>query len=175
MKITVSAKSLAACLKAVLPAVATRPGLPILSSVRLDASDGGLNMEATDLELTVRRAMREVAVALGVVVVPAKALTKALASAGDREVQLESTTTEGRPRLDVRAGTRTVTLPGYATEEWPAVRRIAEITSVARRAEDHSDDRVGVGWPELDASERGLDRGLVILGGVRPTGSAHRG
>jgi hypothetical protein len=63
MKITVSAKSLAACLTAVLPAVATRPGLSILSGVRLDASDGGLNVEATDLELTVRCAKHEVAVA----------------------------------------------------------------------------------------------------------------
>lgn len=63
MKITVPTKSLAARLRAVLPAVATRSGLPILSGVRLDASEDGLNVEATDLELTVRRAMHEVAVA----------------------------------------------------------------------------------------------------------------
>ena len=59
MKITVSTKPLAACLKAVLPAIATRPGVPILSCVRLDASRGGLKVEATDLELTARRKIAE--------------------------------------------------------------------------------------------------------------------
>jgi DNA polymerase III subunit beta len=132
MKITMPTKSLGACLKAALPAVATRPPLPILSGVRLGVSEDGLNVEATDLELTVRRAMPEVAVAApGIVVVPAKSLAKTIASAGDQDVELESTD-EGRPRLDVRAGARTVTLPGYAAEDWPAIPRVAEITSVAR-------------------------------------------
>ena len=54
MKLTVSAKPFTADLKAVLPAVANRSGLPILSGVRLEASDDGLVIEATDLELTAR-------------------------------------------------------------------------------------------------------------------------
>ncbi len=41
MKLTLSAKALAAQLKAVIPAVATRPGLPILSGARLEASVDG--------------------------------------------------------------------------------------------------------------------------------------
>ena len=58
MKLTLSAKPLSADLKAVLPAVANRSGLPILSGVRLEASDDGLVIEATDLELTARRLVR---------------------------------------------------------------------------------------------------------------------
>jgi len=131
MKITVSAKSLAACLKAVLRAVATRPGLPILSGVRLEGSEGGLKVEATDLELTARRTVSDATVENpGIVVVPAKALAKTLSSAGDQELELESSN-EDRPRLDVRAGARTVTLHAYATEDWPAIPMVGEIAPVA--------------------------------------------
>ena len=74
MKLTMSAKSLGAGLKTVTPAVATRSGLPILSGVRLEASEGGIAIEATDLELTARRTVNEVVTQTpGVAVVPAKA------------------------------------------------------------------------------------------------------
>jgi hypothetical protein len=58
MKLTISAKPFTADLKAVLPAVANRSGLPILSGVRLEALDDGLVIEATDLELSARRLVR---------------------------------------------------------------------------------------------------------------------
>jgi DNA polymerase-3 subunit beta len=133
MKLTVSAKPFAADLKAVLPAVATRSGLPIFSGVRLEASDEGLIIEATDLELTARRVVREdVAVdAAGSLVVPAKALAKAVAAMAEPEIALESAPNDGRGALDVRAGTRTVTLQGWATDDWPAVPQVAAIDPIA--------------------------------------------
>ncbi len=45
MKLSLFAKPFATVLKAVLPAVATRPGLPILSGVRLEAPGDGLVIE----------------------------------------------------------------------------------------------------------------------------------
>jgi DNA polymerase-3 subunit beta len=133
MKLTLSTKPFSAVLKAVLPAVATRPGLPILSGVRLEASEEGLVIEATDLELTVRRMVHDgVAVdAKGSIVVPAKALAKAVAAMAEPEIALESASNDGRANLDVRAGTRTVTLQGWATEDWPAIPRVAEIAPIA--------------------------------------------
>jgi DNA polymerase III subunit beta len=133
MKLTVSAKPLTAELKAVLPAVANRSGLPILSGVRLEASDDGLVVEATDLELTARRLVREnIAVdAAGSVVVPAKALAKAVAAMAEPEIALESAPNVGRGALEVRAATRTVTLQGWATEDWPAVPQAAGIDPIA--------------------------------------------
>jgi DNA polymerase-3 subunit beta len=132
MKLTVSAKPFAADLKAVLPAVATRSGLPILSGVRLEASDEGLVIEATDLELTARRVVREdVAVdAAGSVVVPAKALAKAVAAMAEPEIALESAPNYGRTALDVRAGTRTVTLQGWAIEDWPSIPQVPGIDPI---------------------------------------------
>jgi DNA polymerase-3 subunit beta len=132
MKLTVSAKPFTADLKAVLPAVANRSGLPILSGVRLEASDDGL-VEATDLELTARRLVRKgVAVdAAGSVVVPAKALAKAVAAMAEPEIALESAPNDGRAGLHVRTGTRTVTLQSWATEDWPALPPVAEIDPIA--------------------------------------------
>jgi DNA polymerase-3 subunit beta len=47
------------------------------------------------------------------------------------KIALESSPNDGRADLDVRAGTRTVTLQGWATEDWPVVPRVAEIHSIA--------------------------------------------
>ena len=131
MKLMVSAKPFTAELKSVLPAIATRSGLPMLSGVRLEVLEGEVSIEATDLELTARRVVRrEVTVdGAGSVVVPAKALVKAVAAMGEPEIVLESC--EGRPGLDVRAGTRTVTLQGWPTDDWPTAPRMAAIDPIA--------------------------------------------
>ncbi len=133
MKLMVSAKPFTAELKSVLPAIATRSGLPMLSGVRLEASDGEVSIEATDLELTARRVVRgDVTVDVGgSVVVPAKALVKAVAAMGEPEIVLESDSSDGRAGLDVRGGTRTVTLQGWPTDDWPAVPRVAAIDPIA--------------------------------------------
>ncbi len=133
MKLMVSAKPFTAELKSVLPAIATRSGLPMLSGVRLEASEDEVAIEATDLELTARRLVRgEVTVNVaGSVVVPAKALVKAIAAMGEPEIVLESDSSDGRAGLDVRAGTRTVTLQGWPTDDWPAVPQVAAIDAIA--------------------------------------------
>jgi DNA polymerase-3 subunit beta len=133
MKLMVSAKPFTAELKSVLPAVATRPGLPMLSGVRLEASEGEVAIEATDLDLTARRAVRGGVTVdgAGSVVVPAKALVKAIAAMGEPEIVLESDSSDGRAGLDVRAGTRTVTLQGWPTDDWPAVPKVAAIDPIA--------------------------------------------
>jgi len=117
MKLMVSAKPFTADLKSVLPAIANRSGLPMLSGVRLEVSEGEVAIEATDLEFIARRVVRgEVTVdGAGSIVVPAKALAKAVAAMGEPEIVLESC--DGRPGLDVRAGSRTVTLQGWPTDD----------------------------------------------------------
>jgi DNA polymerase III sliding clamp (beta) subunit (PCNA family) len=72
----------------------------MLSGVLLEASEGEVSIEATDLEFTTRRVVRsEVTVdGGGSVVVPAKALVKAVAAMGEPEIVLESC--DGRSGLD---------------------------------------------------------------------------
>jgi DNA polymerase III subunit beta len=123
MNLTLSTKPFIAELKAMLPVVSARPGLPMLSGIRLDASDEGLAIEATDLELTARRIVpADVSIDVpGSAVAPAKAMVKALAAIAEPRIELESETTEAQADLQIRAGTRTVRLHGWAAEDWPAV------------------------------------------------------
>ncbi len=162
MKLTIPATPLAAGLKSVTRAVATRSGLPILSGVRLEASKVGLAIEATDLELTARRIITDVAIeTAGVAVVSAKALAKAVATMTGSEIELESAPNDGRPSLDVRSGTRTLTLQGWAEEEWPASPRLSEIEAVA--SVDASAAADALGRAAVCASN---DQARPVLGAV---------
>lgn len=133
MKLTVSKKALGAALKAVLPAVPTRPGLPILTGVRLEATEAGLTVEATDLELAVRRALdQDVTIERGgSIVAPAKALAKTAAALPGEDVHLEAESNEERVRLRVSSGPRTVTLEGWPTDDWPSVPGASELEPVS--------------------------------------------
>jgi DNA polymerase-3 subunit beta len=132
MRFNVSKKALTAALKAVLPAVPNRPGLPALSGVRIDAGGSLLSIKATDLELAIEEFVAEdVSVEEpGGAVVPAKRLAKALQAMGGEEITLEAPEPKGRPRLEVTAGNRTVTLDAYPVEDWPQFPSHAEATAV---------------------------------------------
>jgi DNA polymerase-3 subunit beta len=129
MKLTVSKKALEAGIKAVLPAVPTRPGLPILTGVRLETGHGSLVLETTDMETAIRRPLSD-GVSMdrpGSVVVPAKALAKTVAAMPTGDVGLESTSEHRRVRLRVSAGTRKVTLDGWAPDDWPGIPEHSEM------------------------------------------------
>jgi DNA polymerase-3 subunit beta len=134
MKLTASTKHLGAAIKAVLPAVPSHPGLPLLAGVRIDASDPEPALEATDLELSIRHLLGEgVSVRQpGSAVVPAKALAKAVDAIKGTEVELEAVAQDGRVRLHVHAGNRTVTLDGFASEDWPAIPESSKLSPAAR-------------------------------------------
>jgi DNA polymerase-3 subunit beta len=132
MRLTVSKKVLMSTLKAVLPAVATRPGLPLLAGVVLDAAGHRLSLKATDLELAIEQRETRVSVEqAGAAVVPAKTLAKAVQAVAGDDVTLESAAENDRPRLHVQAGNRTVTLDAYPAEEWPESPSLAEAASLA--------------------------------------------
>jgi DNA polymerase-3 subunit beta len=133
MKLTASKKHLGAAMKAVLPAVPARPGLPLLTGVRIEATEAAPALEATDLELSIRHVLREgISVQRpGSAVVPARALAKAVQSIQSTEVELEATLEDGRVHLHVRAGNRTVTREGFAPEDWPAIPEPSELSPTA--------------------------------------------
>lgn len=133
MKVAISKKQLVAALKTVQPAVARRATLPILSGVRLEAAIDRLSLEATDLEVAVRRDITEkIDLAEdGALVVPAKALGKAVTSMPDGEVTLTARATDGPIRLTLMAGSRTVALEGMTAEDWPQMPDPADGSLVA--------------------------------------------
>lgn len=133
MKLTASTKQLGTAIKAVLPAVPNRSGLPLLTGVRIDAAEAGCALETTDLELSIQRALGEGVSVLepGSALVPAKALAKAIQAAQSAEVELEAVAENGRARLNVNAGNRTVTLDGFSVEDWPAIPKLGEFSPAA--------------------------------------------
>jgi DNA polymerase-3 subunit beta len=133
MKFTASTKHLGAAIKAVLPAVPAHPGLPILTGVRIDASESDPALEATDLELSIRHALGDgISVQQpGAAVVPARALAKAIEAIKGTEVELEAVAQDGRVRLHVHAGSRAITLDGFPSEDWPAIPDPANLSPMA--------------------------------------------
>lgn len=122
MRFIVSTKRLAQALKAVGPAVGTRSTLPVLTGVRIEANKAGVTFEATDLEASARYVMNDDVTVerAGQVVTPAKQLAKSVASMGTDEITVESIEAEGKARLALHAGTRSVTLDAYPVEDFPA-------------------------------------------------------
>lgn len=132
MRITVSKKQLVAAVKTIMPAAAKRATLPILAGVHLDASASGLWLEATDLEVSVRRQVNGAQVIdAGSLVVPAKAFAKAATTMSGDELSLAAES-DGRPKLTIRSGSRTVTLEGFPAEDWPRIAALDDTTLVAR-------------------------------------------
>jgi DNA polymerase-3 subunit beta len=119
MKFVVSKKRFATALKTIAPAVGIKSTLPVLTGVRITATDSGLVLEGTDLEASARVILHDdVKVEQpGGVVTPMKALGKAIASMTADEIAIESTETPARVVL--RSGTRTVTLDCYPVEDFP--------------------------------------------------------
>ena len=122
MRATVSRKQLTAALKAVMPAVPTRPGVPALRGVRIEADDVRVELTATDLDLAITRSVfpdEPSPEEEGVVIAPARALAKARGATGDDEVILASAERKDRPRLELRSGNRAIYLDAFAPEDWP--------------------------------------------------------
>lgn len=140
MRFTLSKKRLIAAVKAVLAAVPTRPGLPVLTGVRIDAGGSLLSVKATDLELAIEEFVATDAAVdeAGAAIVAAKRLLKALQAMSEDDVTLTATAPgEGRPTVDVSAGNRTVSLDASPVEEWPefpsqeATTRVADVEAPA--------------------------------------------
>ncbi|MGH2794662.1 MAG: DNA polymerase III subunit beta [Actinomycetota bacterium] len=124
MKFVVSKKAFLEALKGAQPAVSRRSTLPILSGMKLDVSAKHLTIEATDLEMAVAtRITRDVRTSEpGTIVAPAGALIKAVGALPDEGIEVGSEQHDGRTRVTLRCGSRTVGVQGFAAEDWPRTR-----------------------------------------------------
>lgn len=128
MKFVVNKKLLTGALKAVAPAEGIRSTLPVLTGVHIEANRTGITLSGTDLQAAARHVLRdEVTVSrAGSLVVPAKPLVKAIAAAATDEITVETIESDGKPRVALTSGARTVALgaPGPSlTCTMPSIRR----------------------------------------------------
>lgn len=107
---------LAAAAKAAQRVVGSRASLPILSGVRLIATDGTLTLSATDLELALDLTVAADVQNPGSVVVPGRLFADVAGVLPRNAVDLKA-----RGDLEVRAGGYHSTLRTLPLEDWPAL------------------------------------------------------
>lgn len=119
MKFTANRKALSSAVKSMLPAVGKRATLPVLAGVRIEVSKARVSVEATDLETSIRRTLTTgVSVgARGCIVVAARPLAKALSTLAADEITIESESADGRTRVTIQAGSRSLTIDALPVGE----------------------------------------------------------
>jgi DNA polymerase III subunit beta len=122
MKLTCSREEFVTRLGVVSRAVSTRGSVQILAGVLLRASNGILELAATDMELSLRTSLEADIEGEGSVVVPGRLLVDLARLLPDAEVQLEHRAEEGV--LTVLCGTASYRLHTYNAEDFP---RLPEI------------------------------------------------
>jgi DNA polymerase III subunit beta len=122
MKFQIAKKELLEALKGVQPAVANRSTLPILGGIKLEAGDGLIRLEATDLELAIRLEVpAETPDGHGQAVVPAKSFIKAVKALADSTVTVEIHDANDRRTVDVSCEKRKVAIESYSVDDWPDI------------------------------------------------------
>src|SRR3954469_11725613 len=107
--------------------VSTRTTVQILAGILLDATDGKLNLAATDMELSLRTSLEAQVDSDGSVVVPGRLLLELARLLPNAEVTLEHKVEEAA--VEIRCGTATYRLHTYNAEDFP---RLLEAEAVER-------------------------------------------
>lgn len=134
MGFTVEKKPFLKVLASVMPAVATRSPLPVLSGVKIAQTGSGYALEATDLELAIRveAPAKRNRKGFPASVVPAKALASAVKSIIGDDGKVDHLKRTGHPVLEVSSGQRKIAIDALPTSEWPEIAADAEFHSVCR-------------------------------------------
>jgi DNA polymerase III subunit beta len=143
LRLTCSRAELVEKLAVVSRAVSMRPTVQILSGVWLQASDGSLELAATDMELSLRSSLEADITSPGTVVVPGRLFVEIARLLPAGEVEIAHSPEEGR--VSVVSGTATYSLHTHSAEDFPRLPEVdaAQTFSVAREALLETITRVG--------------------------------
>jgi DNA polymerase III subunit beta len=128
MKVTCTRDELLRHLGVVARAVSTRMTVQILSGIRLTATEGQLQLAATDMELSLRSSFDADIGDEGVVVVPGKTFVDIVRLLPDADVALEHRPEEGT--LVLTCGTATYKLHTYNPDDFPQLPDVSKVQLV---------------------------------------------
>ena len=117
MKLSCDAAELAAALAVVSRALAARTTLAVLGTVRLEANTDRLLLEATNLELGIRKPVRADVVGDGAIAVPGRLLTEFTSAIGGERLDVELHTPG--LRLLLRTASYETEIQGIDPEDFP--------------------------------------------------------
>ncbi|HXY17279.1 MAG TPA: DNA polymerase III subunit beta [Gaiellaceae bacterium] len=127
IRVTCDRDDLATRVGVVARAVSSRSSVQVLSGIRISATESGIELAATDMELSLRTSVAGTTAAAGTVVVPAKLLSDIvrLLPAGAVELSEQDNT------LCVTAGAYSSRLNTYAAEDFPKLPPVdAQVTAL---------------------------------------------
>src|SRR5215470_12984185 len=133
LKVTCPRDELARALGVVSRGVSTRTTVQILAGILLHASNGRLELAATDMELSLRTSAEVSVESEGSAVVPGRLLLELARLLPDADVTIEHKLEEAA--VEVRSGAATYRLHTYNAEDFPRLRMPrapSATTSIAR-------------------------------------------
>src|SRR5579884_1674321 len=128
LRIACRRDDLAQRLNVVSRAVSTRATVQILSGILLRAGEDGLELAATDMELSLRSTLPAQLEGDGAIVVPGRRLVDLAKLLPDEDVSIEHRPDESV--VHITSGTASYTLNTYAAEDFP------RLPDVATRSEE---------------------------------------
>jgi DNA polymerase-3 subunit beta len=129
MKLHSSKTDLFQGIQTVLSAISVRSTLPVLSNILFEATEKGLRLSATDLEVGIRTWVKADVVEKGAITIPAKILGDFLKTLeDDREVKLESSE---NGKVEVRSGRDRLNITGLPKEDYPVLPEFDEAKSIS--------------------------------------------
>jgi DNA polymerase-3 subunit beta len=116
-------------IQTVLSAISVRSTLPVLSNILFEATDKGLRLSATDLEVGIRTWVKADVIEKGAITIPAKILGDFLKTLeDDREVKLESSENN---KIEVRSGRDRLNIAGLPKEDYPVLPEFDEAKAIS--------------------------------------------
>lgn len=119
MKLHLTKGELFQGIQSVQSAISTRSTLPILSNILFEASDNGLRLSATDLEVGIRTWVKADVVKPGAVTIPAKILSDFLKTLDDdRELNID---VEEGAKVKIKSGRDRLNVTGLPRADYPVL------------------------------------------------------
>jgi DNA polymerase III subunit beta len=115
-------------IQTVQSAISVRNTLPVLGNILFEATDKGLRLSATDLEVGIRTWVKADVITPGAVTIPAKILSDFLKTLEeDREIKLESLDNN---KVEIRSGRDRLNLTGLPKSDYPVLPEFDETKAV---------------------------------------------
>jgi DNA polymerase III subunit beta len=119
VKLSVAREALLDRLQTLVRVASTHSAVQALSGVQLDATDEGVEMRATDLEVGLRMPLEATVTRTGAVVLPARLLLDVVRALPAGDVELELRTAE--QDVELRSGAATFDIRTLRSEDFPAL------------------------------------------------------
>ncbi len=119
MKLHLTKADLFQGIQTVQSAISVRSTLPVLGNILFEATDQGLRLSATDLEVGVRTWVKADVIESGAITIPAKILADFLRTLeDDREVKIDVVENN---KVEVRSGRDRLNITGLPKEDYPVL------------------------------------------------------